>query len=351
MIVSDARIAANRANALKSTGPRTAEGKERSRCNSFKHGMTGEGVALSTEDAAAVEQRFAGFAAQFRPATEAGRVLARRAALLSVRIERCAVHEAAAISTRVRAAEADFDEAREAEVDHLIETIGDAPAAAVRRLLRMPEGVDRMLDAWADLRADLVHGDGSRWDADHAAMAVHLTGRKVGGFGVARVEALARAVGGDFGLLEAQDGAGLDTRARREWARRALASLIDAAVEKLEAHRETLDHEAIAADRVGAGSRALFDPSKEATLARKYEAAAEREMHRALREMRAVEAEAAELAPIPGPALGSFSPMAASRPAPAASTPSPIAGGQRSGEIVGSSFVPMTSGRDDAGLS
>jgi len=46
MIVSDARIAANRANALKSTGPRTAEGKERSRCNALKHGMTGAGVAL-----------------------------------------------------------------------------------------------------------------------------------------------------------------------------------------------------------------------------------------------------------------------------------------------------------------
>jgi hypothetical protein len=38
MIVSQKRILANRRNALKSTGPRTAEGKRRSSRNSLKHG-------------------------------------------------------------------------------------------------------------------------------------------------------------------------------------------------------------------------------------------------------------------------------------------------------------------------
>ena len=33
-------VAANRANALKSTGPKTDEGKEISRANAYKHGMT-----------------------------------------------------------------------------------------------------------------------------------------------------------------------------------------------------------------------------------------------------------------------------------------------------------------------
>jgi len=345
MIASEARIAANRANALKSTGPKTAEGKERSRSNAFKHGLTGAGIVLPAEDAAEVERRFLGFEAAYRPATEPGRALVRRTAMLSVRIERCAVQEAAAISANVRSAESDFDEARETEVDALFEAIGETPARVVRRLIRMPEGVDRMLDTWADLRDDLAHGDGSRWDADRSAMAVHLTGRKVGGFGVARIEALSRAVLGDFALLAPADGEGLDAKGRRDWARRSLVSLIDAATEKLEGHRATMDVESVAADRAGAAARALFDPSKGATLARKYEAAAEREMHRALKEMKAIEAEAADRGE-PAPPLGSFSPPSPARPTPAVAMPS----GYRLGPEPGTSFVPMNIGRDESGL-
>ena len=46
--ISPERLAANRRNAQKSTGPRTAEGKAASRQNAFKHGMTGEGIVLRT---------------------------------------------------------------------------------------------------------------------------------------------------------------------------------------------------------------------------------------------------------------------------------------------------------------
>ena len=45
------QIAANRRNALKSTGPTTPEGKERSRCNAVRHGLTAETVIAGLEDA------------------------------------------------------------------------------------------------------------------------------------------------------------------------------------------------------------------------------------------------------------------------------------------------------------
>jgi hypothetical protein len=45
------QIEANRRNAEKSTGPRTENGKQRSRCNAIRHGLTAETVITALEDA------------------------------------------------------------------------------------------------------------------------------------------------------------------------------------------------------------------------------------------------------------------------------------------------------------
>ena len=311
MIVSEARLAANRANAQKSTGPKTLEGKERSRANSLQHGMTGAGIVLPAEDAAEVERRFAALRSQLAPTGEYQEALVKRVALHSVRMDRCAVNEAAAIGVKIRHAEEDFDEAREDEVDRLMAGLADEPASGVRKLRRMPEGVDRMIAAWLGLRADVACKAENRWAASHRLLAENLTGRRVGDPGISRVEALARAIRSDFALLDDSEGAGLPDLARAAWARERMAELIDAEVANLRAHRETLDLDAIAADRVGAADRALFDPSAAATLARKYDAAAERGFYRAFRDLKAAqnaEEHAGEFAPdYPLPPLASFS--------------------------------------------
>src|SRR5262249_34178100 len=118
MPCSPARLEANRRNSLLSTGPKTEDGKIRSRGNALKHGLTGAGVVLPDEDAARIEERFEEFEADLKPRNGVARFLARRAAMLPVRLDRCARNEAAAIASRMRPAESDFEHRRLAEVDH-----------------------------------------------------------------------------------------------------------------------------------------------------------------------------------------------------------------------------------------
>ncbi len=273
MPASDARISANRANAAKSTGPRTAEGKARSRANALKHGLTGEGVVIPGEDREAVDARFEGLNAEIDPKTQLGGVLVKRVAMLSVRLDRSYKQEAAALASRVLRAEADFDEARRAEADHLVHWIGTAPATNLRKLRAMPEGVDRLIFEWRALKQVAEHPSEGRWDYANYMRADFLSGKDSSY--VTPFQAMSFAMKGEFRFLGPDDAADLADGDRRRWALRQIAVLIDARIAELQAHRATLDHADVAADRGGAAARALFDPSKEAVLARKYEAAAE----------------------------------------------------------------------------
>ncbi len=109
MPASEARVLANRKNAAHSTGPRTTEGKERSRANALKHGLTGAGVVLPDGDAAEVEELARAFQEELDPPGEVGRALARRMAVLSVRMDRCVDREFAAVAERVRRARDEFE--------------------------------------------------------------------------------------------------------------------------------------------------------------------------------------------------------------------------------------------------
>src|SRR5579863_8350088 len=55
-MISEKQLEANRANAQKSTGPKTEAGKKRSALNAFRHGLTGHVVVLTEEDREAFNQ-------------------------------------------------------------------------------------------------------------------------------------------------------------------------------------------------------------------------------------------------------------------------------------------------------
>jgi hypothetical protein len=64
-----AQIAANRANARKSTGPRTLEGKQKTSMNPLKHGLTATTLVLPHEDDVAFQIMRADLYNQYSPAT------------------------------------------------------------------------------------------------------------------------------------------------------------------------------------------------------------------------------------------------------------------------------------------
>src|SRR6267378_2709880 len=69
------QIEANRLNAKKSTGPRTAQGKSASRLNALKHGLFATDPIIPGEDPAHLEALRAGHYDQFQPATPHEHVL------------------------------------------------------------------------------------------------------------------------------------------------------------------------------------------------------------------------------------------------------------------------------------
>ncbi len=295
MPISEAKLLANRKNAARSTGPKTPEGKARSRQNALKHGLTGSGVALPSEDQAEIAGRFTELQMQMRPKTDAGEQLLRRFAFLTVRMERSERHETAQTAMRVRHAIEKFDDERLTFVEGLATKIYTEPATSVRRLQMSPEGIDWMLDEWETLRSDLLNPDRNCWTGNHRMHFDALLGRNPGGYRTARTMALSYAMDGSFHLLDKADGEGLDGSARAAWAKDELTRQIDTEMARLKEVRARIDMEALAMDRAEAADRALFDPSPEAVLARKYEAATERAMYRTLKEFRQVEAEAAEV--------------------------------------------------------
>ncbi len=116
-MASEKQIAANRANALKSTGPRTADGKAISRRNALTHGLRAEQLMLASEDPALFERLREALFDQFAPETVYEEQLADQLAGLIWRLKRVPVFEAAMLDWMGYRQEEIHDRDRPAEAD------------------------------------------------------------------------------------------------------------------------------------------------------------------------------------------------------------------------------------------
>ncbi len=156
--VTEKQLAANRANALASTGPRTPEGRARSRWNALKHGALARAVippALEPfESRAAFDDLLDMLRAELAPATALEETLVERIATSYWRLARLLRADAAAI--------ADRQLSRGAE--EVLSSLADllAPAMLEKTLSRQVEDLSGALGNRRRLRT-LMADEDNRW--------------------------------------------------------------------------------------------------------------------------------------------------------------------------------------------
>ena len=168
-MTSAKRRRANRRNARKSTGPKTAEGKARSRMNALKHGLDARTPILPGEDEAAFRARLDAWRADFPPRNPQEECLLEEAARLSWQLDRAERVQAAFLADCARLAgdgearRRDQEAADAAAIGQRLilgaNRIGlptrpddpDRPECLLRRLESSAAGCRWLLERWAEL--------------------------------------------------------------------------------------------------------------------------------------------------------------------------------------------------------
>ena len=139
--VSERKVAANRINASRSTGPKTVEGKERSRRNALKHGLAAQMLDAPGLDPDVERDRMDAWMESLNPQDDDIQAyFVEQAVRTSFRLERCDHAKKALIASAKRDLEESCDEEPEDEVFDR-----NAPAEQFRLLLRYEMQSERTL--------------------------------------------------------------------------------------------------------------------------------------------------------------------------------------------------------------
>ena len=169
MIVSQKRIEANRRNALKSTGPTSAEGKDSSRLNALKHGLTA--IVVVPEDAETYQKAAAEMFGSLKPRNTHQAELVDQIALITLRTRRAQRIERKLRDQASLRAITCWDDDRRLEAERVARDLAGRPSEVVAELRRTPQGCDLMLERWA-----MLANVAGQWSADQRRLAFDLLG-------------------------------------------------------------------------------------------------------------------------------------------------------------------------------
>jgi hypothetical protein len=151
------QIAANRRNALKSTGPTSQEGKKQSRRNALKHGLAGSGLVLPHEETTAVEERMAQWHSSLKPFDPYEVWLLEVVAVESIRVDRCRLLDRVLRADQVRRAGENRDDDQRQSADEWAAKLAKNPGA-VAKLRSTVAGASILLERWQGLARALENG-------------------------------------------------------------------------------------------------------------------------------------------------------------------------------------------------
>jgi hypothetical protein len=207
-MASAAQLAANRANAERSTGPKTEAGKAASARNALKHGLCAEKLLIDEEEAAAWEALRADYLDRLAPVGPAEERLADRIAQVAWRRDRGSSAEAAAWRGFARGGwlvgpkgvgkqrwHEDADPTVAARATPIMNGIG-------KELLRLTAYEGRLTRELVRLKAELAELQKARWSRQRAerAWAAEQARRAEREKQVADILARRQAAGGEAGL-------------------------------------------------------------------------------------------------------------------------------------------------------
>ena len=254
-MTSQRQIEANRKNAARSSGPKSAEGKAKVARNALKHGLAGHGVILPGEAAGQIQERKGHWRKDYRPDSPSQEWLFERICIESVRADLC-LHQVIALrdEAATQAGES-WDDDRALDAEELGAAIGRKPELVQPKLLRSKHGARWLLARWDELERQLERN--GEWTGSATTRALDLLGVPI----------------------EARDG--VWERLAADGHRQAIRAQVEAIEERLDSYLADRDDRAKVDAMVGLGAEG---PDLRRVL--RYESAALRRLQGWTRELR-----------------------------------------------------------------